>query len=397
MADKFYIIHGLNEFNAAPYGILRLVDGKVELDEPKAFNRSRRMLDAGCNLFRRLRTCPVEWGAPVKFDWEDEGYFPLLRRYCEIMHNPVQAVAAKPAGRVVKFVKAALGITPPGAGVWLELFDGCSEDWMLDPKNYAKARALIRRFFAELGDLPFVYFGVGNEMNQEAARAFVRDVVYPEFKAAGRVPFSYGGHYTPDGRSLEWQKSEAEVAWHSEDVMLQIFRQVHSIRDGLSRNLQAILTYWVDRKNRIKVVFSVDGVFDGAHPEDFAVNSKGKVHRRPSMTQLHDALRTLFSRMPYPTLAGGGIKYGFEWISKVVNRDDITAQAIAVIAAEVERKYGAKPANFGRYPDDWKEPAPTPEPTPTPEPELPQRSAWWPWVVGAVGLVLLAIVVAFIF
>lgn len=374
--DKFYIVHGLNEFSTAPYGVLTYKDGKVELDEVKAYNRARRMLNAGCNMFRRLRTCPVEWGAPVRFDWTDEGYFKLLRRYCEILHQPHQ-LAAHPG---------------PGAIVRIALFDGCSERWMYD--SPALARSLMQRFFFEFKGMDYVRFDVGNEMNDARAEKFVREVVFPEFQKAGLRPFSYGAIYSQKDNAQEHEKQQAELFWDA-PTMLSIVRQVHNVRDDESETLLEALDYFIDKKNGIDVELSVDGVFDGASEEDFAISGNGRVQRRPSLAQLRAAMMLLFKRMPHPLNQDGSPKYGMEWISKAVNRDDLAAAAIAEISRAYKIKFNSWPGNYDKYPQDWQAPADPEKPAPV-EPVKPKGDNTRVWIGSiciVIALVLLALAI----
>lgn len=372
--DKFYIIHGLNEFNAAPYGVLICKDGKFTLDVEKAFNRQRRMLNAGCNQVRRLRTCPVEWGAPVKFDYTHPDYFPLLKQYLAICHQPTQLATAP----------------GPGALCIIDPLDGCSEK-----VSDAEARAILRKFFAEFAGVSYVEFSAGNEMNGQDNERFMRQVVFPEFKAAGRIPWGYGAIYSTGDNYLEKEKQQAEAIW-DEPTMLVPFRRVHSVRDSKSGTLVETVAYWSDKKNKIKVEWSCDGVFDGDSTEDFAVNSKDKVQRRPSIAQVSDALRYIFDRMPVPTLGDGTPKYAYEWISKAINRDDLAAKAIVAVSAEYKCKFGAWPANYGKYTLDYVAPVQPEEPV-EPAPVVPEKKTKHLGIIVIVAAVVLALLAWAIF
>ena len=336
--DKIYIIKGLVDFLTAPAGVLNVIDGKVVLNKQKAFNRARIMRNAGSNMERILRRGLVSWGAERAFDFEDEGYWPIMREYIEILHQPFQGENP-----------------PPGADVWFEIFDGCSEDWMY--QDYTKARRLIREAFDNLGHLPYVKFGVGNEMNKAGAREFCRDIVFPEFKQAGKKPFAFGAMYkrqNPPGKPgpLEWQKYEAEKVW-DEKTALAIYRPVHHVRDERSEDLIDTVEFWANHP--ICTIWSDDGVFDGDSVDDFAIYN-GKAQRRPSPEQIKKAMKYWMDYAKKFDLADGQIKFGFEHCGKAVNDDLVVAKDIVAISRAYRDRFGKWPENFGRYPDDWVEP-----------------------------------------
>ncbi len=352
MNDRIYITFGLGDFNTSPGGVLKVVDNRVVLDREKTFNRFRRMLNCGANTIRVLRR--GIWGVKKPFDFEDEGYWPVFREFIELIHSPYQ------------------GVNPPGgADVWVEIFDGCSEDWMYDPANRDRARKLIQQMFSVLGGLPYVKFGVGNEVSSQYARAFVRELVYPEFKAASRVPFAYGASYirqNPPGSTgpLEWQKYEAEAAW-DEQTALSIYRPVHSVKDATSMNLIDTVKYWVDQGNPICVQWSVDGVWDGGNLCDRTVYN-GQVQARPSPFQIKSAMDYWMNAVQKWNLSSGQVKYGFEHIPKVVNEDECASNNITAISEAYNARFGNWPANYGKYPNDWVDPIPpTPPDPPTPD------------------------------
>ena len=125
----------------------------------------------------------------------------------------------------------------------------------------------------------------------------------------------------------------------------------------------------------------MDGVFDGESKDDFAVNARGKVQRRPSPEQLRDAMNYIFSRMPYPMLPTGEPRFGMEWISKVAD-DDIAARSIAVISEMYAKKFGSWPANYGKYPDDFVEEKPEPRPPVIPEEKPKEKENWKGWFMN---------------
>ena len=87
MSDKTLILYSpLADFSTAPWGVLKVVDGKVVLDKVKAFNRARRMLNAGANMFRILRR--GVWETAMPFDYDVPGYWDALREYLGILWRP---------------------------------------------------------------------------------------------------------------------------------------------------------------------------------------------------------------------------------------------------------------------------------------------------------------------
>ncbi len=378
MSDRIFIISGLGNFDTSPSGVLKVVGGRVILDRVKAFNRARRFLNSGVNMFRILRR--GIWSTALPFDWEDEGYWPLLREYVAILHQPYQE-------------GSGLGIGPgSGADILVEIFDGCSESWMYNPHQYPVAETLIRQMFENLGGLSYVRFGVGNECGGAEARAWVRDCVYPEFKRNGRVPFSYGASYVrqnPPGSPgpLEWQKYEAEAAW-DEPAALSIYRQVHGVKDKDSKNLTDTVGFWAAQGNPICVLWSVDGVWDGLNPCDFTIYN-GMTQTRPSVEQLKSAMKYWLDIAWRFTLPSGQVKYGFEHIPKAVNNDLCTALSFEAISECYADKFDAMPDNHGGYPDDWVEPEP-PEPPIPPETPVPLH----PWLKDNWGWVAVAVIVA---
>ncbi|MFA5284148.1 MAG: hypothetical protein WC347_00995 [Smithellaceae bacterium] len=347
MNDKIWIGYSpLADFSTAPWGVLKMVDGKVTFDHDKAFNRARLMLNAGANIFRILRR--GIWETAQAFDFEDEGYFPLLREYIICVTDPDQFGTS----------------TGSGATVWIDLFDGCSEDWMYDPANWERARSLMRQMFANLKDLPVV-FGIGNEMNHPDSIALVRDVVIPEFQAAGLKPFSFGATYSTVDDWLEKQKPLVGLAW-GDDQENRTYRCVHGVMDANSVNLIDTVDYWTPDNNPISIFWSTDGVWIGDNPCDRETTGAGVVHARPSPEQIKGAMRYWMGHAQSFALADGHPKFGFEYLPKARNADECAAMGVRAIADVYAERFGVYPENFGKYPDDWKTPVVSPPPVEEP-------------------------------
>jgi hypothetical protein len=398
MKDKCLVgFAPMSAFSTAEWGVLFLKDGKVTLNVEKAFNQARRVLDAGANYFRILRR--GAWGLPAggAFDWDTPGYFDIFRQYLEILHQPRQG--------------AGLGV---GADVLLELFDLYDDPAkrLYEQANWGIARAMMRRMFSELGHLPWLKFGVGNELNHDF-RDFVLKVVFDEFKEAGKMPFSYGATYSSKDDWLEKEKALAAIAWKGglpdftlgDAVAEHIYRQVHGVKDQLSPNLVEAAGYWVTHP--LCVIFGVDGVFDGASDCDWALSATGKIQRRPSPAQWGKAVGYVLNYKKangeYPAYAltkgpyKGQVKFGFEYLPKAINADECSAKGVLAISQEYHTKWGTWPENYGKYTDDWVEPIPPgpepvpPEPGPIPPPEPPKSCyekfiagrPFWKWQIGA--------------
>ncbi len=367
MNDKIYIISGLlADFATSPSGVLKVVDGKVTLDETKAFNRARRVLNAGVNTFRILRR--GVWLTEVPYDYKDDGYWELFRKYITILHQPCQGT---PAGK--------------GADVLVDIFDGCSEKWMYD--DHAEAKRLIRAMFSHLGDLPYVKFGIGNELNHQASIEFVKEVVYPEFDRVGIFPFSYGAVYSDKDDWLEKQKGAASLYWKSDDVSFAIIKPVHGVCDRTSQNLIDTVRYWVGKpgsdniaKRKFRTTWSDDGVKHGLSDCDWE-HDTGK--RRPSPAQVRSVVQYVFDALDtveeFHTPAGER-RVGFEYIGTAAGDDFCWAEVFDGISLEYRVKLGVLPENFGKYPNDWvapQPPGPEPEPEPEPEPPTPPDESCW--------------------
>ena len=169
MTDLVRICHAPKaDFSTAPWGVLKVVDGEVELDVAKAFNRARRMYQAGANTTNILRR--GVWETAVPFDYTHPRYWILLRRYLAILRQPYQYE----------------GFHGRGATVELEIFDGSSDkNWMYD--DWPEAERLIRLMIQNTVDLPYVKLRLGNELNQPAVIPFAKKA-YPVFKEYGLIP-----------------------------------------------------------------------------------------------------------------------------------------------------------------------------------------------------------------
>ena len=371
MKDKIFIgFAPMSAFSTAEWGVLFLNDGKMNLNVAKAFNQARKVLNAGANYQRLLRR--GVWALPPggEFDWDSPGYFDLFREYLGILHQPLQGPGV---GK--------------GADVLIELFDLYDDPAkkLYEKINWNLARAMMQRMFSELGHLPYVKFGVGNELNRDL-REFISTVVFDEFKKAGRMPFSYGATYSSKDDWLEKEKAAAAVAWKGglpdftlgDAVAEHIYRQVHGVKDQLSPNLIEAAGYWVTHP--LCMIFGVDGVFDGASDCDWAISSTGKIQRRPSPIQWGKAVAYVLNYKKangeYPAYAltkgpyQGQVKFGFEYLPKAINKDECSAKGVAAISEEYHTKWGTWPENWGKYPDDWLPPPIPPEPEP-PEPGPP--------------------------
>lgn len=336
-------------FSASRWGVLKYAAGKHDLDRPRAFNQARAVLDVGINYERVLRR--GIWGLPVGvpvFDWEDPGYWPLFREWLTILHQPVQGI---PRG--------------PGADVLVEIFDGCSESWMYS--DYAKAKRLILAMFANLGDLSWIKFGVGNELNKPDSVEFVKNAVYPVFKSAGLVPFSFGATYSRNHDLLELQKKAAGALW-GDDPVKRIYRQVHGVRDEKSENLLDAMYYYLEHQRGLCCILGCDGVKDGASDCDDDGDG-GKV--RPSVTQLRALTKYILTRTIDFFLPGGHRKVGIEYTPSGIYNNPCHSRAIAAVSTEYEIFFGAWPANYGKYTEDWIEPEPPEPPTPPLPPTPP--------------------------
>ena len=336
--DKIWIGYSpLADFSTAPWGILKVVDGKVVLDHDKAFNRSRLMLNAGANIMRILRRGIWETTVPFDFDRGQE-YFDLLREYVLCVTDPDQFGT----------------FDGDGAFVWIDIFDGCSETWMYDPAQWYEARTLMRGLFANLKDLP-VKFGIGNEMNRSESIALVREVVIPEFNAANLRPFSLGAIYSTTDDWLEKQKPLVGMAW-GDEVENRTYRPVHNVRDKDSVCLIDTVGYWMPANNPISIFWSTDGVWDGANECDRETTPAGVVHARPSPDQVKGAMRYWMGEARSYLLPDGHPKFGFEYLPKARNADQCSAMGVRAISDVYNERFGEYPVNFGKYPKDWVAP-----------------------------------------
>ena len=194
MTDKIRIgFAPLANFSTAPWADLIIVDGKVTVNVEKTFNWARMMLNNGANIIRLLRR--GIWETVVGFDFESPDYFSVLKDHAAIVHQPAQGE-----------------VKGEGATVWIEVFDGCSEEWMYDPAQWERARNLLRGLLSTFKDVPYVVFGMGNEMNRPEVVPLVQQVIVPEFQAAGMKPFSFGAIYSTTDDWLEKQKQFVGLA-----------------------------------------------------------------------------------------------------------------------------------------------------------------------------------------
>lgn len=346
--DKILIAYSpLADFSTAPWGILRVIDGKVTLDATKAFNRARRMLNAGANMFRILRQ--GVWEVARLYDQDDADYWDTLREYLAILHQPYQ--------------DQGLG---KGATVIIDPFDGGSDKWIY--RDHKKARKLLDSMFDKLGDLPYVEFTCGNEMNQAGTYELHEKVIYPAFKDAGRMPFAYGPGSNSTNKLLEQVKGLADRVWQTETTKI-VYRAVHGVKDKDSESLLWAYHNWAEKAHPIRVIWSVDGAFKGASDCDWTTVN-GKIQRRPSEEQWHSAIRFILDHAKTLSLSGGAVKYGFEYLPKAVNKDTCSARGVLTISEEYIRKWGKWPENYDKYPDDYVEPHP-PTPSTPPIPPTP--------------------------
>jgi hypothetical protein len=343
MRDKIRIIYGaLGAFSTARFGFLRVMNGEVKIDWPRAFNMSAAMQNEGANCIHIfLRNT---YGVEREYDWRTPGYWDLLRKFVILLHQPYQD-----------------GVGPgDGAEILIDLFDNCNADdkaLMNDPARYEEGRQRARDAFAALGDLPFVKFKAGNEMESGYQLAFFKGVIIPAFTAAGRIPYSYGACYattTPAWNGpVEQQKKAAEDAW-GEPAALAITRIVHGIVFSGTDDLIEVTNYWVRGNNPILIELSNDGA-RGSNPCDWTMY-QGQKQARPSEAEFESAVDYLLSAAPRLT-ANGEPKYGFEHCGKKEDDDDndCIPRMIGAIARACERRTGEKPFNAGKYPLRWIE------------------------------------------
>lgn len=357
--DKVNIISGLVSFWTGPGGCLVVKNGAVAYDNKGDFNRSRLLRNAGVRMFRVLRRGLPEWGAIKAFDWQDAGYWPMLREHLATLHNPFQGPNP-----------------PPGADIIFELFDECGGDAAIYFSNPALARQYIRTAFANLGDLPYVKFGVGNEMNSPGAAAFCRDIVFPEFKAIGRIPYSYGAwgdDTTPTGQVI-LQQNVAVVAWNN--ILAHcIVRQIHAIADDKTSYLINGVRDWIiPGGDYPPVMFSNDGVCTGKSACDVWNRAGwwGPVAYGPSVEQTKAAMKYVFDRATSYALPNGQVKYGFEHLAHVGGTPDVcTVATFEGMSDMYAAKFGIQPESRGKFPLDWVDPTLPPSPAPPIPPPAP--------------------------
>lgn len=376
MPDKLIIANcGDIPFDTRPAGALYVENGQVKFDHDKTFNAARRILNKGGNLIIVERFARTDWTPPaaVEFDWQSPGYFELLWEYVKTIHNPVQGET-----------------TLPGVPVVLDIFLGCVETWQYDPANYPLARLLIQNMFVAFKDLPYVRFSPGREVNamngidQGTIQAFMNQVVYSEFEAAGQPLFAYGACYKttnpPYMGDLEQQKGLYDRL-AGEPAALSVWRKVHNVTDENSASLIETINFWFRNMNpnlpaQIKAIFSVDGSWGGTSDIDFITLANGQIQRRPSGDQMKSAIRYIIKNSSCITQPDGSRKIGFEYMSKAMTIEVVEAQLQAIAEVYFEL-FGVWPENYGKYPNDWAAPLPpAPEPIPTPIP-VPVLCSFW--------------------
>ncbi len=397
--DKLLIVScGDIPFDTRPAGALYVEDGVVKFDHNKTFNAARRIINKCANIFIVERFAMTSWTPPaaVAFDWESPGYFELLRQYVETIHRPVQGES-----------------TLQGIPVVISFFIGACEYWMYLPENYDKARLLMQKMFATFKDLSYVQFCPGREMNakkypdgvfidQGTIQAFMDQVVYPEFEAAGKALFAYGACYAttdpPYNGDLEQQKAlyERKVG---EERALTVFRKIHGVADSKSKTLLETMHFWFEHANpnhplKIDGIFSVDGVGSGAGQGesdiDFITLSNGTEQHRPSGEQMKDAIRYVVKNSARVDNPDGTVSLGFEYMSKAMTMPVVETQLQAIAEVYFEL-FGEWPEYFGKLPNDWVEPVVPPvivDPPVVP----PLKFNLWGWIKNRKWWIALLIV-----
>ena len=376
--DKMIISATGTPFDTRSFSGLKYDGSKFSLDVPRIFNNSRKLLNAGANYERVLRCGYASWdGMGQTLDWQDSDYFPLMRQYLELRHQPFQG--ANP---------------PPGKRIWFEMFNGNEDKNLLaDP---LKARIMMQTLFSNLGDLIYVDFSVGNEMESAEWCEFVINVVYPEFKSAGRIPFAYGASHCQPGMPfgpMEKQKAAYDKL-AGEDAALKVWRPVHGVCDSNSENLLIAKKNWLKTHSiqQIRTILSVDGIWQGASPDDMIV-SNGKTQRRPSHAQMQDAINCWLSGADNLNFKAGGPAFGFEYLPKA-QVDDISVASVEAISDMYKKHFGTDPENRGKYPLDWVDPVipPVEPPVIIPDEPLPKpkiKVTWQFWVgLGALAVLI---------
>lgn len=217
-----------------------------------------------------------------------------------------------------------------------------------DPDRSAR---LAEDFIRYLGDLPFVKYGCVNEGNQGGGKPpqavkFHRDVLYPAFIAATRVPFSFGPVYSDEEDLLEAVKKIAgQKEFWGDGVSKIVFREVHQVRDSSSPHFLATVKEWAGHP--IRIAWQADGVKPRPTAREFA-----------SVVEAALALKNIEIPVPEDTK----VKFLFECLGEVDGPDPYSTKPIAAANEVYEKKFGAPLANIGKYPDDWQDPGPPPEP-----------------------------------
>jgi len=96
---------------------------------------------------------------------------------------------------------------------------------------------------------------------------------------------------------------------------------------------------------------------------------------------------------------GGHRKFGFEYLPKARNRDDLAAKGVLAISEAYAERFG-NPENFGKYPDDWQEPEipdiPDEPDDPPVKPDFNWKGEWnnnKGKILAVVGVIVLVIIV----
>lgn len=376
--DKMIISATGCGFDTRPFGGLLYDEGKFYLDTAKIFNNSRKLCNAGSNYERVWRCGYASWdGIGKLLDWQDPDYFPLMRQYLAIRHQPFQG-----------------DNPPPGRRIWFEMFNGNEDkDLLADP---IKARIMMQSLFALLGDLNYVDFSIGNEMESKEWCDFARNVILLEFDKANRKPFAYGASYCTVGMPsgpMERQKDAADDHW-GELTALTIWRPVHGVCDSNSDNLLVAKKNWLKTHSvqQIRTILSMDGVWKGLSPDDFIIYN-GKEQRRPSHAQIQDAINCWLTGADNLNFKGGGPAFGFEYLPKA-QVDDISAASVSAISDMYLKHFGSEPENRGKYPLDWVEPVIPPVEPPVVIPPVVEKKSkitWQGWV--GMALIVLALII----
>jgi hypothetical protein len=317
------------------YGFLRYVNGKVEVNTERAFNTARRILHAGGSIFRIMRHAP--WHNPARFDIHNPDYRDIIRELTAILHQPYQTPG-----------------TGQGADIWFEPFDGCGnvdapgqtpldKTWIFT--NEAEVRWTIREVFRIFHDRPYVKIGCGNEIGGTLKQCLrFHEILFEEFKAADRVPFSFGATYSTTDDNIEYVKKMAgEKRFWGDFSNKWIFREVHKVGSDGSTHLHDVVKMW------------------GNHPIRHCYSADG-VKPRPNITQWRSVLEYVFKNVRTLEIkkpADTKLKIIFELFGEVGGAPELVMLGASETYAE---KFRSLPRNCGEYPFDWIPPQPPPPP-----------------------------------